>query len=96
MNDLFGFGDMGITAFEDASSSASSSSGIWDSLISAGTAIGSTAILANANPTNVALMSGQQVSTPQLTTTGALGVSSSGLIWVVLIGVVLFFALRKG
>lgn len=89
MNDLFGFGASG-------DGSDGSDSGIWGSLVSAGTALGTAAILSNANPTNVALMSGQQVQTPTLTTTGLLGTSSSGLIWVVLIGVVLFFALRKG
>jgi hypothetical protein len=80
------------------SSDGYSGSELAGNLIGAGTSLLNTAILANANPTNVALLQGQSISTPTLQTTGSsmagASISGMGLLFLVGAGVVLFFLVR--
>lgn len=74
-------------------------SDLASTLIGVGGSLAQTAILANANPTNTALLTGQGVSTPTLQTTGVptsvnMGFSGTGLLFVIVAGVVLFFLVR--
>jgi hypothetical protein len=83
--------------FDDESSGGSDSSTLGD-IVSAGVTLGSTAILASANPTNVALLQGQAVQTPALITSGSPVVSGmSGLFWLLVIGglIVVIMAIRR-
>lgn len=76
-----------------------SGSNLASQLIGIGGSLAQTALEVNANPTNVALLQGQAVQTPTLSTSGvptvaAGSISTSGLLFVALAGIVLFFIAR--
>lgn len=88
----------GFDTYDDGGSYGGSS--LASELIGIGGSLANTAILANANPTNAAIITGQGVATPTLTTSGVPTVASArisgmGLLVVAIVGVALFFAVRR-
>lgn len=80
-------------------SSGDETSGLAGSILASATSIGSELILANANPTNAAIISGQNVSTPTLVTgsptTATASISSSMFLVFAVIGVIIFLLVRR-
>lgn len=88
----------GFDADEDAGGESDGGS-LASAILMSGTSLASEAILANANPTNAAILQGQTVITPTLTTgsptIASAKISSSGFLVLLVIGVVIFLLVRK-
>lgn len=82
----------------DGGSPSGGSSDILGSIFQGVSAVTNTAILANANPVNTALLTNRPIATPYASTGIAAAMPSSSLLWVgilLIVGFVIFGSMRN-